>query len=36
MIHEILGITNNRVDLQSRVKNIPDDMKEVVISSEDD
>lgn len=36
MIHEILGINNNRVDLKSRIKNIPEDMAEVVISSEDD
>lgn len=36
MIHEILGINNNRVDLKSRIKNIPEDMQEVVISSEDD
>ncbi len=36
MIHEILGITNNRVDLKSRIPTIPDDMKEVVLSCEDD
>eukprot|EP00347_Sterkiella_histriomuscorum_P013072 403366130 len=36
MIHEILGINNNRVDMKSRIKNLSEDMAEVVISSEDD
>lgn len=36
MIHEILGINNNRVDLKSKRENIPEDLKEVVISCEDD
>jgi vacuolar protein sorting-associated protein 45 len=36
MIHEILGINNNRVDLKSRIPTIPEDMEEVVLSTEDD
>lgn len=36
MIHEILGIKNNRVDMKSKVPNIAEDMREVVISSDDD
>jgi vacuolar protein sorting-associated protein 45 len=36
MIHEILGIANNRVDLKSRIQTIPEDMEEVVLSTEDD
>jgi hypothetical protein len=35
MIHEILGIKNNRVDLK-HVENLEEDMKEVVLSCEDD
>jgi len=35
MIHELIGINNNRVDL-SHVQSLPADMKEVVISCEDD
>lgn len=35
MIHEILEIRNNRVDLK-HVENLEDDMKEVVLSCEDD
>lgn len=35
MIHELLGIKNNRVDLK-HIPNLADDMKEVVLSSEDD
>lgn len=35
MIHEILGIRNNRVDLK-HVENLEEDMKEVVISCDDD
>lgn len=35
MIHEILEIKNNRVDIK-HVENISDDMKEVVLSCEDD
>ncbi len=35
MIHEVLGINNNRVDLK-HLEHLKDDMKEVVISQEDD
>eukprot|EP00041_Stephanoeca_diplocostata_P039841 m.1637974 g.1637974 ORF g.1637974 m.1637974 type:complete len:556 (-) comp26530_c0_seq1:268-1935(-) len=35
MVHERLGITNNRVDL-SKVPNVGKDMKEIVLSSEQD
>ena len=35
MIHEILEIKNNTVDM-SNVKNLEADMKEVVLSSQDD
>ena len=35
MIHEILGINNNRVDLK-HVQGLPEDMREVVLSCEDD
>jgi vacuolar protein sorting-associated protein 45 len=35
MIHEILGINLNRIDLK-HVENLEDDMKEVVLSCEDD
>jgi hypothetical protein len=35
MIHEILGINNNRVDLK-HIENLAPEMKEVVLSSEDD
>jgi vacuolar protein sorting-associated protein 45 len=35
MIHEILGINNNRVDLK-HLENLPEEMKEVVLSAEDD
>ena len=35
MIHEILGISNNRVDLK-HLDNLPEEMKEVVLSCEDD
>ena len=35
MIHEILEIKNNRVDLK-HLDNIEEEMKEVVLSSEDD
>lgn len=35
MVHELLTINNNRVDL-SGVKGVPKDMKEVVLSSEQD
>lgn len=35
MVHELLTITNNRVDL-SGVKGVPKDMKEVVMSAEQD
>ena len=35
MIHEILEIKNNRVDLK-HLDNIEEEMKEVVLSSDDD
>jgi len=35
MIHEILDIKNNRVDLK-HVENMADDLKEVVLSSDED
>lgn len=35
MIHEILGIKNNRVDLK-HVPGLEEEMQEVVLSSEDD
>ena len=35
MIHEVLDIKNNRVDLK-HVENLEQDMKEVVLSPEDD
>ena len=36
MIHEIIGINNNRLEMKNRVEKLPEDMREVVISSEDD
>jgi len=35
MIHELLGIKNNRVDLR-HVKSLSEEMKEVVISADED
>ena len=35
MIHELLGLRNNRVDLK-HLSHLPDDMKEVVLSCDDD
>lgn len=35
MVHELLGINNNRVDL-SRVPGISKDLREVVLSAEND
>ena len=35
MIHEILTINNNRVDLK-HLDHLPEEMKEVVLSCEDD
>ena len=35
MIHELLSISKNRVDL-SHIASLPQEMKEVVISSDDD
>lgn len=35
MIHEILSIKNNRVDLK-HIENLEEDMKEVVLSPDDD
>jgi vacuolar protein sorting-associated protein 45 len=35
MIHELLGISRNRVDLK-HVQNLSEEMKEVTISSEND
>lgn len=35
MVHELLGIQNNRVDLK-HLKNVSDEMKEVVLSCDDD
>lgn len=35
MVHELLTITNNRVNL-SQVPGIPKDLKEVVLSAEQD
>eukprot|EP00062_Callorhinchus_milii_P027708 gi/632991340/ref/XP_007884581.1/ PREDICTED: vacuolar protein sorting-associated protein 45 [Callorhinchus milii] len=35
MVHELLGINNNRIDL-SRVPGISRDLKEVVLSAEND
>jgi vacuolar protein sorting-associated protein 45 len=35
MIHEILEIKNNRVDLK-HIENLEEDMKEVVLSCDDD
>jgi tRNA uridine 5-carboxymethylaminomethyl modification enzyme len=35
MIHEVLGIKNNRVDLK-HLENLEDDMKEVVLSPDED
>jgi vacuolar protein sorting-associated protein 45 len=35
MIHEILGINNNRIDLK-HLTHLSEEMKEVVLSCEDD
>lgn len=35
MVHELLGINNNRIDL-SRVPGISKDLREVVLSAEND
>jgi len=35
MVHELIGIKDNRVDLK-HVDHLSDDMKEVVLSGEDD
>lgn len=35
MIHELLGIKNNRVDLR-HVKSLSEEMKEVVVSADED
>ncbi len=35
MVHELIGIKDNRVDLK-HVENLSDEMKEVVLSGEDD
>lgn len=35
MIHEILGINNNRVDLK-HLSHMSEEMKEVVLSTEED
>lgn len=35
MVHELLGIHNNRVDM-SAVPNVPKDLHEVVLSAEHD
>lgn len=35
MVHELLGLNNNRIDL-SRVPGISKDLKEVVLSAEND
>jgi len=35
MIHELLGINNNRVDLK-HIEHLSKEMKEVVLSMEDD
>lgn len=35
MVHELLGINNNRIDL-SRVLGISKDLREVVLSAEND
>ena len=35
MVHELVGIKDNRVDLK-HVEHLSEEMKEVVISSEDD
>lgn len=35
MIHEVLGIKNNRVDLK-HIENLEADMKEVVLSPDED
>ena len=35
MVHELIGIKDNRVDLKN-VASISEEMKEVVLSSEDD
>lgn len=35
MIHEVLGINNNRVDLK-HLSHLGEDMREVVLSCEDD
>ena len=35
MVHELMGIKDNRVDLK-HVDKLSDEMKEVVLSSEDD
>ena len=35
MVHELIGIKDNRVDLK-HVESLSEEMKEVVLSSEDD
>ena len=35
MVHELIGINNNRVDLK-HLQHLSDEMKEVVLSSDDD